>query len=281
MIFRAGDHKNRQDRIGSIPENERRQSERLKTATSEALLKRKPRNDAPAARFVSIVSTLIFAAGLFLYFRFPLFFVSEVKIYGHENINAEELIYYTGMKNRPIAFADPSAIERNVFRRYPENRAISVHAKLPNRLDIFFEQRVAAVEWNFGGDRFWMDESGYVFRENLSASPETVVYANSFPGAMNRNDRSVPTKFRQDIVEAALRIFTVKPAGTRLNFTYDNGYGWDSGKGYMLWIGVDDSELDVKMAMFESLDRYFKANEIEPGMVSLEFTNAPYYRYAD
>ena len=156
-----------------------------------------------------------------------------------------------------------------------------MHAALPNRLDVYFEQRVAAVEWNFGGSRFWIDEEGFVFNENLSASPEIIVYANSFPGAMNRNDRTVPKKFRKEIVDSARRIFAVKPAESRLNFTYDNGYGWDSGKGYMLWIGVNDSGLNEKMAMANGLDRYFKANEIEPEMLSLEFINAPYYRFAD
>ena len=49
----------------------------------------------------------------------------------------------------------------------------------------------------------------------------------------------------------------------------------------MLWIGVNDSGLNEKMAMANGLDRYFKANEIEPEMLSLEFINAPYYRFAD
>lgn len=281
MNFGFGsNNRDRLDRIGAAPGNNRIESERLKT-NSERIPSRKTKSGRTSARILSLISAALFALALGLYLRLPDFRVTSVQIYGHENVNPEELIYYTGMKNQAIGTVDPEVIERNIFRRYPENRAISVHAALPNRLDVYFEQRVAAVEWNFGGSRFWIDEEGFVFNENLSASPEIIVYANSFPGAMNRNDRTVPKKFRKEIVDSARRIFAVKPAESRLNFTYDNGYGWDSGKGYMLWIGVNDSGLNEKMAMANGLDRYFKANEIEPEMLSLEFINAPYYRFAD
>jgi len=66
-----------------------------------------------------------------------------------------------------------------------------------------------------------------------------------------------------------------------LFYTYDNGYGWETDYGYTLWVGIDDSELTEKMKMAESIEKYFKENEIQPDMLSLEFTQAPYYRYAE
>lgn len=282
MIFGSGERKKeRQDRIGFPTEMGQVQVQRLKTTSPDEIQKRRPKNSLVSTRILAGVLAAVFAAAIGVYVRLSLFQVQSVQVYGHESINADELIYYTGMKNRPICLVKVQEIEENVFRRYPENRAITVRASLPNKLEVFFEQRIAAVEWNFGGSQFWIDDQGYVFYENASGSPEIVVFANSFPGAMNRNDRTIPSKFRSEIVASIRRIFSVKPSESRLNFTYDNGYGWDSGKGYELWIGVDDRELDEKMAMAENLDRYFKENEIEPVMLSLEFTKAPYFRYAD
>lgn len=257
------------------------QSERLKpTVTGGDIRKRKDSNRL-SARILSGISTLVFLTGLILYARLPEFRVSSVTVYGHETVNADEVIYYTGMKDQPIFLANKELIEDSVLRRYPENRDITAKVRLPNRLELYFEQRVAVIEWDFGGEQFWLDRDGVVFRENASGSPEIIVYANSFPGALNWKDRTIPSKFRKDIVDAVLRIYAVKPENARLNFTYDNGFGWDSGKGFMLWIGIDDRELEEKMVMLNSLEQYFKENEIEPALVSLEFTDAPYYRYAD
>lgn len=282
MIFGFGERKKeRQDRLGFPSEGLAVPVQRPKTTSADDFQKRRPKNHLVSTRILAGTLTAFFAAAIGMYVRLPMFQVQSVQVYGHESVNAEELIYYTGMKNRPICLVEVHDIEESVFRRYPENRAITVRASLPNQLEVFFEQRIAAVEWNFGGSQFWIDEQGYVFYENASGSPDIVVFANSFPGALNRNDRTIPSKFRSEIVESIRHIFSVKPAGARLNFTYDNGYGWDSGKGYELWIGVDDRELNEKMAMAEDLDRYFKENEIEPAMLSLEFTKAPYFRYAD
>lgn len=282
MIFGSGERKKeRQDRIGFPADRGQVQAQRLKTTSPDEIQKHRPKNGLVSTRILAGILTAVFAAAIGFYVRFSWFQVQSVQVYGHESINADELIYYTGMKNQPICLVKVHEIEENVFRRYPENRAITVRALLPNKLEVFFEQRTAAVEWNFGGSKFWIDDQGYVFYENASGSPEIVVFANSFPGALNRNDRTIPSKFRSEIVESIRHIYNVKPPGARLNFTYDNGYGWDSGKGYELWIGVNDRELDEKMAMAENLDRYFKENEIEPAMLSLEFTKAPYFRYAD
>ena len=158
MNFGFGsNNRDRLDRIGAAPGNNRIESERLKT-NSERIPSRKTKSGRTSARILSLISAALFALALGLYLRLPDFRVASVQIYGHENVNPEELIYYTGMKNQAIGTVDPEVIERNIFRRYPENRAISVHAALPNRLDVYFEQRVAAVEWNFGGSRFWIDE---------------------------------------------------------------------------------------------------------------------------
>ena len=43
----------------------------------------------------------------------------------------------------------------------------------------------------------------------------------------------------------------------------------------------NDNDMEEKLRMQESLTEYFHKNEIQPVMVSLEFKDAPYYRFLE
>ena len=102
MNFGFGsNNRDRLDRIGAAPGNNRIESERLKT-NSERIPSRKTKSGRTSARILSLISAALFALALGLYLRLPDFRVASVQIYGHENVNPEELIYYTGMKNQAI-----------------------------------------------------------------------------------------------------------------------------------------------------------------------------------
>ncbi len=235
-----------------------------------------------STRIVSMVLTVLLGCAAAAFTLLPQFRVTAPIVTGSENVNLDEINYYTGLRNIPIYMANPDEISNVLLKRYPEARAIDVKVELPSRVTINLVQRVPLIEWDFGGSKIWIDEDGTILREQ-QAIPGDLIYvlSNSFPGARNRNDRKFPEKFSKKMLTALIEINQSKPQGKTLFYTYDNGYGWQTDQGYTLWIGIDNSNLTEKMRMAESLGMYFKENEIEPEMLSLEFPDAPYFRYAE
>lgn len=234
------------------------------------------------ARIVSAVLTILLSCAAAAFSFLPQFRVIAPEVSGIEQVNMEEIIYYTGLRDIPIYMSNPAQIRQVLLKRYPEIREMNVTVELPQTVRIEMLKRIPVIEWDFGGSKIWIDEDGTILKESPSASANLIyVLSNSFPGAKNKNDRKFPEKFSKKMMQSVIAINQVKPQGKKLFYTYDNGYGWETDYGYTLWVGIDDSELTEKMKMAESIEKYFKENEIQPDMLSLEFTQAPYYRYAE
>ena len=235
-----------------------------------------------SARVVSLILTILLSGAAAAFTFLPQFRVMAPEVSSSDQINMEEIIYYTGLRDIPIYQADPAEISDVLLKRYPQTREINVSVELPASVKIDLIPRVPIIEWDFGGSKIWIDDEGMVLQGQFTTQSDLIyVLSNSFPGAKNKNDRKFPQKFSNKMLESLIQINQAKPQGKTLFFTYDNGYGWQHDKGYTLWIGIDNTQLDEKMKMAESLETYFTENEIEPEMLSLEFTQAPYFRYAE
>lgn len=241
---------------------------------------RKAKRNSMNARLVSGILSLLLAVAASAFTFLPGFRVQAPVVSGSTRMSVEEITYYTGLRNLPIYQVDPELIRSTLLKRYPEIRDIAVTVAFPSEVNILIQQRKALVEWDFGGSKFWIDQDGRVMNENLAEGDKIYVLGDSFPGAKNRSDRKVPSKFSSKVVRSILNFGGVLPEGKTLFYTYENGFGWDTDAGYRLWLGSNDNALDEKLAMAESLKKYFIEEEIEPDMVSLEYTHAPYYRFS-
>ena len=235
-----------------------------------------------SARVVSLILTILLSGAAAAFTFLPQFRVMAPEVSSSDQINMEEIIYYTGLRDIPIYQADPGEISDVLLKRYPQTREINVSVEMPASVKIDLIPRMPIIEWDFGGSKIWIDDEGMVLQGQYTAQSDLIyVLSNSFPGAKNKNDRKFPQKFSNKMLESLIQINQAKPQDKTLYFTYDNGYGWQLDKGYTLWIGIDNTQLDEKMKMAESLETYFTENEIEPEMLSLEFTQAPYFRFAE
>jgi len=252
-------------------------SEREPVAYGLKLKRKRSISSRAISGILSIILGLAAAAFTFV----PAFRIQKPIVNGYSQINVEEISYYTGLKNLPIYQVDPEFIRISLLKRYPEIREVKINLSFPSSIEILMEQRNPVIEWDFGGSKFWIDEEGTVMKENSSDAAVIYVLANSFPGAKNRSDRKIPASFSQNVLQSIIQINKRRPEGKKLFYTYDNGFGWDSPFGYRLWLGKNGNSLDEKLKMSESIQNYFSKEEIEPDMLSLEFTHAPYYRFSE
>ena len=233
------------------------------------------------ARWLSGILALIFGGLLAAYAFLPMFRFNNIEINGVENISRDELIYFTGAKGQPIFTVRAENIRETLLQHYQEVSDAEVTIAFPTEMRIDLEERVPVVEWDFGGSRFWIDADGIVLTESTSHDSTIHVYADSYPGSSSRDDRELPTYFSKDTLDTMLTMGSYAPKDRPLYFTYDNGYGWDTDEGWRVFFGKSDSDIEEKMRMLESLTKYFIKNEIQPVMLSLEFKDAPYYRFVE
>lgn len=242
---------------------------------------RQAKNRSVSSRAVSGILSIFLGLAAAAFTYLPTFRIQKPVIHGYSVINDEEIAYYTGLNNLPFYQADPKFIRETLLKRYPEIRDVKINLSFPSSIEILMEQRKPIIEWDFGGSKFWIDEEGTVIKENSSDEELIYVLANSFPGAKSRSDRKIPSSFSKNVLQSIIRINEKRPKGKTLFYTYDNGFGWDTQSGYRLWLGKNSNALDEKLKMAESIQEYFKKEEIEPDMLSLEFTHAPYYRFSE
>ena len=233
------------------------------------------------SRWVAAVFALIFGAMTAGYAYLPQFRFSDIRITGMRNVNKDEIIYFTGAKGEPVFTVNPADIRTTLLRHYQEIYDADVTIDFPAEMTISLTERIPVVEWDFGGSKFWIDKDGMVLNESVSREETIHVYADSYPGAPNQQDRDLPVYFSQDVLKTIITMGSHVPEGKPLIYTYKNGFGWDTDEEWRIFFGKTDNDMDEKLRMQESLTRYFHENEIQPVMVSLEFKDAPYYRFLE
>ena len=265
-----------------IPEPVKLQTLYAQNQETEAEKERRLKNRQNAgARWLSGILAFIFGALAAGYSFLPEFRFSDVVITGMDKINKNEIVYFSGALGKPVFAVNPVQVRSTLLQRYQDIYDAVVTIDFPAEMRIELTERVPVVEWDFGGSRFWIDKDGMVLNSSRSRDETIHVYADSYPGALSQEDRNVPLYFSKDILKTIVTMGSHVPEGKPLIYTYKNGFGWDTDEGWRVFFGKNDSDMDEKLRMQESLTKYFQKNDIQPILVSLEFKDAPYYRFVE
>ncbi len=115
----------------------------------------------------------------------PALAVHEVEVIGLQRIPRAEVVamvddalngrWLTVFSRRAILLVPTDAIERSIASM-PAVRSVRVSRKLPGRIEVDVEERIASVQWESAGQAYEVDLEGKVIRplapaEELSASP--------------------------------------------------------------------------------------------------------------
>lgn len=232
-------------------------------------------------RWISGILACIFGVLTGCYAYLPMFRFDNISVTGMEKINKDEVIYFTGAKGQPVFTVNPEEVRETLLTLYHDVYDAEVTIGFPAEMKIALTERIPIIEWDFGGSRFWIDKDGLVLNESSSQAEMIHVYADSYPGAPNQEDRNIPAYFSRDVLRSILTMGEIAPKDRPLYFTYKNGFGWDTDEGWRIFFGKTDTDIEEKLRMEKSLTDYFHKNGIEPIFVSLEYKDAPYYRFVE
>jgi cell division protein FtsQ len=250
-----------------------------------------------------LLSGLIFATMIFMLFSLSAsdnFRINQAMITGNNRISSGDINLILDVADLPVFMIDINTVKNTLAVAYPELSNIEVNIALPNQLNISVIERAPVVAWQMENQTLWIDADGVVFQTRGDMVPEVVIQSQSLPPMLTEVQKQTDTAAQllpsqlveqnnfvkevyvhvldRPLLEAAKLLQEQLPAGTSIVYTQDHGLGWQAEEGWQAFVGFDLSNIEAKMAMYNSIVANLNAQNIAPGMISIEYIHAPFYR---
>lgn len=254
----------------------------------------------PGWRILSALLVLLLFAGIWFAYNNPAFQVNELQINGIERLSNEDILEVIDVSNKPIFTVNPGELKTALEETFPELADVQVSVGLPAAVTISAVERQPAILWKFGESSYWIDAEGYIFAPRGEASTLITIEADSMPpvvmpivltdedtAADEQTSEKTETPEPADslrrsldpqVLQAALELSKVIPAGTPLTYSALNGIGWADSRGWSVYVGVDLEQMDQKMKVYEAVVNKLTQDGITPVMISVKNLHAPVYR---
>ncbi len=248
-------------------------------------------------RAVSLLMVLMMLASLFLVWKAPVFQVNIVEAKGLQRLTAGDLNTVMGVIGQSVFTLNPAVLDENLQQAFPEFSKISIKLGLPASIKVVVTEREPVIAWVQDGNESWVDAEGISFPPRGTpaytlvkveghgnppgitpvASPqETQVIPEGIPGST----ANTPTVLRlsPELVTAILALGAKMPADTVLVYDSVHGLGWNDPKGWEVFFGSEDQDMEMKLTVYQALVDRLENEGIQPAMISVEYVHAPYYR---
>ncbi len=255
----------------------------------------------PSWRWVSASLAVGLVVILGMMWSHPAFMVHTIEVQGLQRLDAQELHLVLGLGNAPIFTVDPTVLEHNLLLAFPEFATVEAEVGLPNRVVVRVEERQPVLGWRNEQGLVLVDAQGVSFparglvtdagedtasggarlpvveAPNLVMALETAAEGEADPEqALN------PYVGRQlltpEQVSAILTVSGKAPGGAAIVFDPHHGIGWQDPAGWMVYFGTDGGDIHAKLEMYAAIVQDLTNRGIRPGLISVEFLHAPYYR---
>jgi len=242
-------------------------------------LKRSPRVfiPAPAGRQIVVpfrpVSTLLIVAlvflSIFLALRSDIFQVKALE-FELEEVSDEALVRQRVMEEvmgRSIFFLNASKVEDSIKSDFPTIKEVTLEKRLPDKLVIRISVRVPlAVVEDKDGDRFQVDQGGFLFKESGQENLPVIKLGVDFDGAVGL---SVSDKGVCSYLET-LDLATQKGFGVRAIYLNSTSIELRL-DGTVVWLSAE-AEISSQLELLTNLLQRYKLGGTTPKSVDLRFS---------
>jgi hypothetical protein len=234
-------------------------------------------------RLGALILALVFVVALVLAFQLPYFYVPSASVFGNTRIASEEINGIIGVSGRSIFTVQPDELERRLRLNYPEITSAQVEVYLPNVVYVTVTERQPVIVWQQNGGFTWIDGTGVAFRPRGEAADLVVIDAVDAPpaGIQTSTDAYSPPPFIQkEMVDAALALAPLVPAGTTLTYSVADGFGWKDPRGWTVAFGTSANDMPLKIRVYQALVDSLVQRGRTPEFISVVHPDGPYYRMA-
>ncbi len=235
-------------------------------------------------RIVSFLISLGLAALIYLAWTSPYFRVGNALVTGNTRLTAEEVNSVLGVANQSVFMLTPNGIVFRLRQNYPEVSSARVRIYFPNKVWVGMVERTPIIQWQQDAGYTWIDASGVAFKPRGQLNAMIPVIASGTPpsGVPQTADPLDPQPFiSRELVDAIQHLAPHLPAGSTMLYNPQHGLGWKDNRGWLVVFGASPANLNLKLHIYYSLVDSVIARGIYPELISVEYTDAPYYRVSE
>lgn len=232
----------------------------------------------------AIIFAVILTTILVLAFKLPYFYIPSASVFGNSRIASEEINGIIGVSGQSIFTVQPDELERRLRLNYPEITSAQVEVYLPNTMYVTLTERQPVIIWQQNGGFTWIDGTGVAFRPRGEAAGLMVIDAVDAPpaGIQTSTDAYSPPPFiRKELVDAALVLAPLVPAGSTLTYSIADGFGFTDPRGWRAVFGTTANDMPLKVRVYQALVDSLVQRNKTPIFISVVHPDGPYYRMAE
>ncbi len=243
-------------------------------------------------RLLSILLFMMLVVALYIAWNSPTYRVSHIEVKGLQRLKVEEIESILELDNQLIFMVEPRAIEKKLLSTFPQLNKVHVQVDVPAKVRINVSERQPVLVWKQGEETLWVDSMGVAFTPHGEPAPVVIVEAEDSPFTSpqseelfvevngHRDEANGQTKrfLPPQLVSAILAISHRLPNHTTLKYSNVYGLGWRDERGFDVYFGIDTTDAEMKMQVYQAIVEYLDKEQIQPVMVSVEHLHAPYFR---
>lgn len=279
-------------RVQQINRKRRKVNVPLKTKGAEMQLPAFP-NVNLDWRLLSGIIFILSLAMIFVFSGFSTFEVSAITLEGAQRLAGETILSTVSLSGTSIISINPDEVENRVLEDFPSLKEAHVTTGLPASVTIQVVERQPVILWQQEDISLWIDAEGITFPVRGEAEVALTVIANGEPPAVELAEETAeddeiinlsllvkPTypQTTPEFVKGVLSLKDYLPENSSLQYDPQFGLGWQDPNGWLVYFGRDISEIDIKLAEYQTIIEALQAENLTPAMISLEFLHAPFYR---
>ncbi len=245
-----------------------------------------------SARWISGALTAAFFILLLFIITSSSFEVSRADISGIHRVNSNDVEAVLNLSNESIFSINPQEIQLQLEAAFPELKNIQVIVSLPAEVAITAEERQPTIAWHAGDKVYWSDDEGFLFEPRGEEYDLRVI---NIEGDMPFE--AIETSLTAETSEMAFEMLAANPRkvdskalataqslsrevedGTALAYSQENGLGWVNAAGCEVFIGMETTNLQEKMVVYQAILEDLNLTGLTPSKISVANVDAPFYR---
>lgn len=229
-------------------------------------------------RWLSGLMVMALVAALYFLWTMPMFRVPEPQVTGLQRVTLADVDTVIGLSDQPVFMVNPSGIKEDLQQAFPEMSAITVEVHLPAAVIVDVAERKPVIDWKDGDHEVWVDQQGVAFPPRGDPGKLVVVEGQIGSPVITSTVRTAIQFVDPQMVTAILDMASLTPKKAKIKYDADHGLGWSDFRGWEVYFGMDVSDMDTKLLVYQALVKQLKADGVQPAFISVEYANAPYYR---
>ncbi len=234
-------------------------------------------------RLLSFSISLLLGLAIYLAWTLPMFRMQAAQVAGNQRIKADEINTVLDSVGQPVFTLLPSELERRIRINYPEVSSAKVSLDLPNVVSVNITERQPVILWQENNAYTWIDGNGIAFRPRGPESTDKLISVNALAspphGQSSSDDPLSPAPYiSEDTVRAIQILAPHVPSESKLTFDPRYGLGWADSRGWQAYFGSDSTDMSMRWLVYQSLVNSLLQRGIYPVFISVQYSNAPYYR---